>query len=152
MPKQFNSTKKKSASRLLAVQSLYIREVDPETDDDLLTAERLATYVADNEHVHLNTAPDVSYMNNVVEAVLEHQDSIDASIQHHLQGNRSYDRMLPVLKSILRAAVAEMSEKPDISEKIIISEYVNIAYCFLDEKDAKFANRFLDEMAQSLRS
>jgi N utilization substance protein B len=49
---------------------------------------------------------------------------------------------------ILRAGTYELIARPDISKATAISEYVDVAKAFFDDREAKFVNGVLDAVAK----
>ena len=56
------------------------------------------------------------------------------------------DEPLNQLVQILRAGTYELLARPDVSKATVISEYVDVAHAFFDEREAKFV--LLDPGAQ----
>ena len=56
----------------------------------------------------------------------------------------------PVLRALFRAAGAELIEIPT-PPRVAITEYVDVAHAFFEEREAKFVNGVLDAVAKSAR-
>ena len=52
---------------------------------------------------------------------------------------------------ILRAACFELLAMDDVSNAVIIDEYLDVAHAFFDRKEASFANGLLDAIAKQVR-
>ena len=52
---------------------------------------------------------------------------------------------------ILRAGTYELMARPDVPVGTAISEYVDVAHAFFDEREAKFVNGILDAVAKVAR-
>ena len=52
---------------------------------------------------------------------------------------------------ILRAGAYELMARPDVSRATAISEYVDVAKAFFDDREAKFVNGVLDALAKDVR-
>ena len=63
----------------------------------------------------------------------------------------TYERLPLVERSILLAAVSELSSQPETPVNVIINEYLNISKGFLDEAKVGFINGMLDVAAHKLR-
>ncbi|MBY0500383.1 MAG: transcription antitermination factor NusB [Alphaproteobacteria bacterium] len=62
----------------------------------------------------------------------------------------SIDRIEPVTRAILRAALYEITETQTPSA-VIINEYLNITHCFFDEPEVAFVNGILNTLAKKIR-
>jgi len=49
---------------------------------------------------------------------------------------------------ILRAGAYELLARPDVPKASAISEYVDVAKAFFDDREAKFVNGILDAIAK----
>jgi N utilization substance protein B len=52
---------------------------------------------------------------------------------------------------ILRAGAYELLARPDVPTGSVISEYLDVAHAFFDEREAKFVNGVLDAVAKVVR-
>ena len=57
-------------------------------------------------------------------------------------------RLDKTMLQILRAGTYELIARPDISKATAISEYVDVAKAFFDDREAKFVNGVLDAVAK----
>jgi len=55
------------------------------------------------------------------------------------------------LRACLRAGAFELAERTDVPVKVVINEYVELAYLFFDAGEPPFVNAVLDRLAQTLR-
>ena len=55
-------------------------------------------------------------------------------------------------RALLRAGGAEFIAHPELSDAVILDEYVSLAHDFFDESDAKFANALLQNIGRDLRA
>jgi N utilization substance protein B len=53
---------------------------------------------------------------------------------------------------ILRAGTYELLARPDIPVGTAISEYVDVAHAFFEQREAKFVNGVLDAVAKAVRT
>ena len=72
-------------------------------------------------------------------------------LQSNLKESRKIDDLQEVLLSILRMAIFELKFIKNIPEKVIVSEYVDIAGSFFDAKQVNFVNSILDRIAKKSR-
>ncbi len=94
--------------------------------------------------IHENLDIDNKYVDDVVNGVLEHLDSIDKSITKYL-GNWDLDRLGKTDKAILRLATFEMLYY-DTPKIVAINEAVELAKKYSDDKIVKLINAVLDKI------
>ena len=82
----------------------------------------------------------------IVRGVAEHQKKIDRCIKK-TAANWSLNRLTPVDRSILRAAVFELLHCPDIPYKVTLNEAIEMGKKFGSEKSGAFINGVLDHVA-----
>jgi N utilization substance protein B len=75
--------------------------------------------------------------------VLDHQDELDEVIQHHIK-NWRMERLTIIDKVILRIAICEFLQFPDIPTKVTINEAIEIAKKYSTNESGKFVNGILD--------
>jgi transcription antitermination protein NusB len=63
----------------------------------------------------------------------------------------SLERLDRTMLQILRAGAYELLARPDIPVGTAISEYVDVAHAFFDQREAKFVNGVLDAVARAVR-
>ena len=63
----------------------------------------------------------------------------------------SFDRMNGTLQSLLLCAVYELTNTDDVDTKVLIQEYVDLAYAFFNKNEPKMVNALLDQIAHSIR-
>ena len=73
---------------------------------------------------------------------------IDALITARLTQGWSIARLDKTMLQILRAGTYELIARPDVPVGSTISEYVDVAKAFFDDREAKFANGILDAVAR----
>ena len=57
-----------------------------------------------------------------------------------------------VMRAILRVAAYELLARPTVPARVIIAEYVDLAFAYYDDKDPGMVNAVLDRLARALRS
>jgi N utilization substance protein B len=75
----------------------------------------------------------------------------DEIISGALKKGWSIDRIEPVTRAVLRAALYELTETQTPSA-VIIDEYLNVTHCFFDEPEVAFVNGILNTLAKKIRS
>ena len=56
------------------------------------------------------------------------------------------------MRAILRAGAYELVARQDVPVGSVISEYVDVAHAFYDQRDSGFVNGLLDAVAKDVRS
>jgi len=153
--------KKKSAARLAAVQAVYtieygdlpvdvvVREFVKGTIGRQVIDEDLETQT--EELVAVNEM-DTNYFAELVRGVHNRLEWVENSVQKSLTEDWSYDRMDGTLKAVLFCGVYELMANTSVDAKVIIKEYVDIAYAFFDKAEPKMVNAVMDRMARIIRN
>ncbi|MFT7144260.1 MAG: N utilization substance protein B [Alphaproteobacteria bacterium] len=93
---------------------------------------------------------DKKIMVKILDDVTDNQERYEKIIASNLNENWTYDRIGLVEKSLLMAAVSELSAgKTPI--KVILNEYINISKGYFDSKEVGFINGILDNLAIIIR-
>ncbi len=143
-------SKSRSAARLAAVQALYQLHMDKISIARLLAefhAHRLGAEIEDVQYAEA----EVDFFDDLVSGTAARRDEIDALIESKLGEQWKLTRLDKTMLQILRAGTYELIARPDVPTATVISEYVDVAHAFFDEKDAKFANGLLDALAREKR-
>jgi N utilization substance protein B len=91
---------------------------------------------------------DPDLFEKIVNDAVNHQALIDQMTDRALVAKWPIARIDPTLRSLFRAAGAELTQS-DIPPKVVIVEYVDLAVAFYpDGKESKFCNAVLDHMAR----
>ena len=61
------------------------------------------------------------------------------------------ERLDKTMLQILRAGAYELLARADVPTGSVISEYLDVAHAFFDEREAKFVNGVLDAVAKDVR-
>ncbi|ABS69502.1 transcription antitermination factor NusB [Xanthobacter versatilis] len=141
---------KKSAARLGAVQALYQMDLAQTPLNDILAEFESHWLGQEVEGVEFPEA-DVRLFRTVVEGVLNDQRRIDPMVDNALTKGWPLKRVEAVLRAVLRAGAFELSAKPDVPARVVITEYVNVAGAFLDRDETGMVNAVLDALAHDLR-
>ncbi len=143
-------SKSRSAARLAAVQALYQMHMDKISIARLLAEFHAHRLGAEIEEVQYAEA-EVDFFDDLVSGADARREEIDALIESKLGDKWKISRLDKTMLQILRAGTYEIIARPDVPTATIISEYVDVAHAFFDEKDAKFANGLLDALAREKR-
>ena len=152
----------KSYSRMVVVQILYSlnlsdSEIKELTQEKILqNIDRIAAFYknTDSEEHELIEVIREKINYKFVESLLitmsESIDVIDQAIINVLVKQDSWQRMHILIKSTLRAAIAEFIGL-NTGRKILIDEYVGIASSFFGGKEINFVNATLDKVTANLK-
>ena len=91
---------------------------------------------------------DKSFLTDVVAGTCDHLQDIDDSISKNLPEQWALNRLDPVVRGILRAAHYELFYCFDVPTPVILSEYIDVAKAFYDQKEPGFINGVLDTAAK----
>ncbi|MBU0481173.1 MAG: transcription antitermination factor NusB [Proteobacteria bacterium] len=127
-------------ARELALQVLYQSETTGLQEDAALLSV-LGNFQSDKKAV--------SYARVLLEGISANREAIDELIQGQSE-NWRMERMATVDRNILRIAVYELSEKPDIPASVVINEAIEVAGRFSSEDAFSFINGILDGVMKKL--
>lgn len=137
-------------SRLSAIQALYQLE---------LTGAKSKAVVFEflNHRFGFDDEPgmvvaDEAFFEDLVEGVIRHQDDIDARLDAQLPEKWPLRRLDMTLRALLRVAVYEITQRPDVPGRVVIDQYVNLANEFFEGKEPGIANAVLDKIAKKVRA
>ncbi len=151
--------RKKSGARLAAVQAAYMAafsglSVD-EVIDDFLNGEvgRYAIEedgMANEEMVELEEM-DKPYFEKLVRGVHTKKEDLENALRTYLKDGSAYDHMNATMQALLLCAVYELGYTTDVDAKVLIQEYVDLAYAFFMKNEPKMINALLDQIAKNVR-
>ncbi len=140
----------RSAARLAAVQALYQQQMEGTSLARLLDEfhrHRLGQIVEDEEYAEA----DVDFFDDVVSGVDARREEIDALLVERLAKGWTLARLDKTMLQILRAGSYELMARQDVPKATAISEYVDVAKAFFDDREAKFVNGILDAVGRTVR-
>lgn len=137
--------KARSAARLAAVQALYQMDVSGTAVIDVITEFSDARLTEAGEELN---APDQAFFTDLLRGIVREQKQIDRPIQDALREDWPLTRIDSTLRAILRAGTYELMYRPDVPFKAVISEYMDIAHAFFDDREAGMVNGVLDNLAR----
>ena len=142
--------KMRSASRLYAVQALFQMEHSGQGSDTVSREFLDHRFGAIYDEGEMQEG-DPDLFEKIVNDAVNHQAMIDQMTDRALVAKWPIARIDPTLRSLLRAAGAELTQS-DAPAKVVIVEYVDLAAAFYpDGKEAKFCNAVLDHMAREAK-
>lgn len=152
--------KMKTSARLAAVQANYMIAVGQlpvdEVIDDFIQG-RVGRFAIDNrenenEEKLVELGPiDTEYFEKMVRGAQTHKEDLEKSLNKFLRDDWSYDRMDSLMQALLLNAVYELSATMNIDAKILIQEYVDLAYAFFNKNEPRMVNALLDQIAKEIR-
>ena len=137
----------RSAARLGAVQALYQLHMEGTALARLLDEfhqHRLGQAIEGEEYA----AADIDFFDDLVGGVHARREEIDEKLAARLAQGWTIARLDKTMLQILRAGTYELLARPDVSKPVAISEYVDVAKAFFDDREAKFVNGILDAVAK----
>lgn len=153
--------RRKSGARLAAVQATYMIAYGQLPVDEVVRdfAEgKVGRYVIDENEQNrtedlIEVSPiDVEYFNELVRGVHAKKEELENSLSHFLNEHMDFERMNGTLQALLLCAVYELANTHDIDTKVLIQEYVDLAYAFFTKNEPKMVNALLDQIAHTIRA
>ena len=138
-------TEIKSLQRMLAVQILYQKSINP-NDDHFDIDETLKDAIEILKLNKLKKKSNLNFAKKIYSGVRSNNKSIDADILLALGSSHDFKKFENLLKFILKAAVFELKYDNQLSKKIIISEYLKITDSFYANNEASLVNGILDNI------
>ena len=146
----------RSTARLAAVQALYQQQMEGTALNRLLDEfhqHRLGREVDDEDHEgEVYADAEVEFFDDIVRGVDTRRDEIDSLLVAKLAQGWTLARLDKTMLQVLRAGAYELLARADVSKATAISEYVDVAKAFFDDREAKFVNGILDAVAKDARS
>ena len=137
----------RSAARLAAVQALYQRQMERTPLARLLDEFHQHRLGAEIEDIQFAQA-EVAFFDDIVRGVEARREEIDGLLAQRLSESWTLARLDKTMLQILRAGTYELLARADVSKATAISEYVDVAKAFFDDREAKFVNGVLDAVAR----
>ena len=146
----------RSTARLAAVQALYQIQMEGTALNKLLDEfhqHRLGREIDDEDHGEATYAEaEVEFFDDLVRGVDARRDEIDALLLARLADGWTLTRLDKTMLQVLRAGAYELIARADVPIAAAISEYVDVAKAFFDDREAKFVNGILDALAKEART
>lgn len=147
MTKQKNKNRKRTLSRLMAIQILYQHDFHlGKKSYEEIKKDLIENYIlnSDDEISSYQEEIDAEFLDQLL-ASPQLFTKIDQDITPFLQQGWTPEKLDKVVLQILRLAIFEMQMFKDIPPKVVIDEYVSIAASFFDQKKVTFVNAILDK-------
>lgn len=144
------NVKLRRKARLSAVQALYQMET---TGLGVIAAIR---EFQDHRFGHKDetgyTEVDEAFFTELLNGTVENQSVIDPAIISKLSEKWKLSRLDKTLRAIMRCGAYEIMFCPDIPAIVIIDEYVSLTSHFFDDKETRFVNAALENLAKEKRA
>lgn len=133
---------KRRISRELAVQFLYLTEMNPE-DREL----QLQMFWENHD-----CSPEVrSFTEDILNDIFSHKEEIDSRLEQ-FSDNWTLSRMTVIDRNLLRMAASEILYSKTVPPKVAIDEAVEISKKFGTEDSPNFINGILDRILKEFLS
>ncbi len=138
------------AARLAATQALYQIELGGASAGQVV--QEFFDHRLEEEIDGLRLAKtDRRLLAELVEGVVARQGDLDDMLAAVLDRDWPVERLETLLRIVLRAGAYELSERPGVPARVIITEYLGLADAFFGGKEPGLVNAVLDRLAQALR-
>jgi len=153
---QSKRSQARSTARLAAVQALYQMQMERTALNKLLDEfhqHRLGREVDDEDNADAVFADaEVDFFDDIVRGVDARREEIDQLLLTRLASGWTLARLDKTMLQVLRAGTYELVARSDVPHAAAISEYVDVAKAFFDDREAKFVNGILDAIAKDARA
>ena len=153
--------KMKSGARLAAVQANYMIALGQLPVDEVIEdfiQGKVGRFAIDDSQGEENEqfvelGPiDTVYFEQMVRGAQSKKEDLEKSLNRFLHGEWSYEKMNGIMQALLLSAVYEIANTTDVDVKVLIQEYVDLAYAFFSKNEPKMVNAVLDQIAHAVRS
>ncbi len=141
---------RQSVARLAAVQALYQVEMTG-APSERVVAEFLSHRLDEELDGVTLAAADRGLFEELVRGASAERDDLDDMLAAVLDADWPVERLETLLRIVLRAGAYELSGRPDVPVRVVISEYVDLAGAFFGGKEPGLVNGVLDRLARELR-
>ena len=154
------STRPRTAARVGAVQALFQSEQSGEAVEtviDQFVRHRLGRQPGGTDEHSGGFAEgrvpdaDARLFGQIVRTASLRQDHLDPLIAEALPSDWALARLDPVLRAVLRAAVAEFLLPDGPPARVVINEYLDVAHGFFAGDEPRLVNGLLNRLARELR-
>jgi len=142
---------KRGAARLAAVQALYQMDLAG-TGLNEIFAEFESHWLGGEVEGARYRPAEAAFFRDIIGGVVREQGRLDPQIDAALAHGWPLKRIEALLRAVLRAGAYELGFRRDVPARVVTSEYVDIAGCFVDQEETGMVNAVLDELAHQLRA
>lgn len=152
--------RKKSGARLAAVQAAYMAAFSGLSVDEVIEdfkSGAVGRYAIEEdaltgEHTVELEEIDKPYFEALVRGVHAKKEDLENALRTYLKDSSAYDHMNTTMQALLLCAVYELGYTTDVDTKVLIQEYVDLAYAFFTKNEPKMINALLDQIAKNVRA
>jgi len=94
---------------------------------------------------------DRAFFEDLVRGVARESDDLDDMLTAVLAEDWPVERLERLLRLILGAGAFELGHWPEVPARVVVSQYVDLAHAFLDDRQTAMSNGVLDSLARHLR-
>lgn len=150
----------KTSARLAAVQATYMIAYSQLPVDEVIKefeSGEVGRFVIEdnlntgNEEFKEVEPMDKQYFEKLVVGVHLKKEELEKSLNLFLNSGWSLDRLDGTLQALLLCAIYEINNTRDVDVKVLIQEYVDMAYAFFAKGEPKMVNALLDQIAKEVR-
>ena len=142
------AARQRASARLAAVQALYQMELADSPPEQVI---REFSELRLKEDLEGLAEPDRRLLSELVRGVAEQREDLDDMLAAVLDEEWPVERLEPLLLVLLRAGAYELSDRPGVPARVVISEYLAVADAFFSAKEPALVNGVLDRMGRALR-
>lgn len=143
-------TQSRTNARLAAVQALYQMETAGAGVEAVIAEFRAHRLGGEIDGFALHDA-DADFFADLVRGVVRMQTKVDPLIQSNLAEKWKLPRLDATVRAILRSSAYEMFHRRELSPRVVIDEYIEIAKAFFDDDERKFVSAMLDALWRARR-
>ncbi len=151
--------RKKSSARLAAVQAVYMAAFGDlpidEVIEDFITGQvgryAIKEEISGQEELVEISPIDATYFETLVRGVHQNKEALEKSLSLFLKERMDFEKMDGAMKALLLCAVYELTYTLDVDTKVLIQEYVDLAYAFYNKNEPKMINAVLDQISHHIR-
>src|SRR6201989_3464671 len=141
---------RRGAARLAAVQALYQMDIAATALNEIL-AEFESHWIGREVEGAQYLPAEAAFFRDIVSGVVREQRTLDPQIDAALARGWPLKRIEAVLRAVLRAGTYELVHRRDVPDRVVTSEYVDVASAFVDQDETGMVNAVLDQLARDLR-
>ena len=141
---------RRSTARLFALQALYEIALSGRVGADVI-ANFLESRIPEETAARGYDTPDKRLFSDLVSGAEREAHDIDNLLIAVLAEDWPLERLETLLHVLLRAAVYELAWRPEVPARVVINEYVDLAYAFFSEGEPGMVNGLLDNLGRQLR-
>ncbi|MBR5599022.1 MAG: transcription antitermination factor NusB [Alphaproteobacteria bacterium] len=151
--------RKKTGSRLACVQAVYMcafSEVNVDEVVQYFLKDEIGRFAIEEDMIKGEEMVELSeidkpYFEKLVRGVFLKKQELENSLRNYLKEPSAFDYMNATMQALLLSAIYELSYTTEVDAKVIIQEYVDLAYAFFTKNEPKMINALLDQIAKNVR-